>query len=740
MCPCSPISFPSPSGPSGPSIPGFGVPFTLPVPTIPFPAGFPEDLLGLLDKLQLLIPPGALKPQLNPNFGKDIFDGIMKLLDQFMPFLMLYKFFLPILRLIICIIEVLCALMNPFALMSALNTLFTSCIPEFLNLFPIFALILMIISLLLLLLALIEYIIAQILKLIQALLRNINALILAFQGNAPAILSIAKKLAGLLCVFQNLFVLLSIFAIIIQIIKDILSLVFSIPPCQGGGPGSTDGCCAATYCPAIVQGNLTASTGTLKYLPEVDFQFSSLPLFGSFFNTVIRQESWQLYDAQQQDPQAFYDIVNATDVSDTIQPKPIYFPTDATFTASTPPRQAAYTVDLRLFYNPVPFGIDLGFPPQFIQFKDCIVLAAPTNILVNGDNSGTPAPTGVLTIKGGTAFFDDGTTQIELVDGYGKVIKDANGKPVPAQLSNFIHSAPHTNGQVNVNDGYVFQNITYTFKPNIAVLLQKNLVNAKCMPQIALPSTFMSDVVFSQVNVQAQEMANLVNRKAGTGADGSPIRAFPDPAAAEQCLLAAISNLQSNMTISGVAEFQAMCNLCLANLSADTEAAIADTVRIGFNPCLSTFEVVPNTQFTTQPIEVVVNLNENNGLPLTQNLPADIGQELANGIKATATFGQVSNFIYDGYQTFIALLTSSQPGNGQVMISFNNQTLCTNTLPPLGNPYLLPVPAPSHDLLAMGYTFVYAPFAADNIPPVGEGDTSTGTQPRRDPGDQSRDS
>lgn len=731
MCPCSPISFPSPTGPSGPAIPGFGVPFTLPVPTIPFPDGFPEDLLGLLNKLQMLIPPGALKPQLNPNFGKDIYDGIMKLLDQFMPFLMLYKFFLPILRLIICIIEVLCALMNPFALISALNTLFTSCIPEFLNLFPIFALILMIISLLLLLLALIEYIIAQILKLIRALLRNINALITAFQNaNSPAVLSIAKKLAGLLCVFQNLFVLLSIFAIIIQIIKDILSLVFSIPPCQGGGPGSTDGCCAATYCPAIVQGNLESSTGTFKYLSEVDFQSSLILGFLGNFNTVVRSESWQLYDNFQSDPKAFWDIVSATDVSDTIQPKPVYFPTDAVYNASTPVRQAAYTVDLRMFYNPLPF-VGGSLTPQFVQFKDCIVTAMPTQNLVNGDNSTTNVPTGVLFLTGGKGFLDDGTTPIPLVD--------SHGNPITPTLNNVIHSAATLDGHTNATDGYTFQNITYTFKPNIAVLLQKNLVNLRCMPQIALPAQFMSDVVFSQVNVQAQEMANLVNRKASTGADGSPIRAFPDPAAAEQCLVTAISNLQSNMTIAGVAEFQAVCDLCLANLSADAEAAIADTVRIGFNPCESTFEVVPNTQFTTQPIEVVVNLNENNGLPLTQNLPADIGQELANGIKATVTFGEVSNFVYDGYQTFSALLTSDKPGNGQVMISFNNQTLCTNTLPTIGNPFLDALP-PSHDLLAQGYTFVYAPFAGDNIPPVGEGDTSTGTQPRRDPGDQSRDS
>lgn len=722
MCPCSPndVSFPSPTGPNGPAIPGFGVPFTVPVPSIPFPAGFPEDLLDILNKLQMLIPPGALKPALNPNFGKDIFDGIMKLLDQFMPFLMLYKFFLPILRLIICIIEVLCALMNPFALMSALNNLFSSCIPEFLNLFPIFALILMILSLLLLLLALIEYIIAQILKLIQALLRNINALLIAFQtANAVAVSAIAAKLASLLCIFQNIFVLMAFFTIIIQVIKDILSLVFSIPPCQGGGPGSTDGCCAATYCPSIVQGNLQSSTGTFKYQPEIDFQFSSLPLLGGFFNTVIRPESWQLYDLFQVDPKAFADIINATDVSDTIQPKPVYFPTDGTYNATTPPRQAAYTVDLRLLYNPIAWN--RTGPQQYIRFTDCIVTAAPTFIA----SDGTPVPTGLLNLVGGKGYLDDGTT---VLTGF-----NPDGSPSTAQatLENFIHTAPSTSGQPLPQDGYTFQDMTYTFKPNIAVLLQKNLVNAKCMPQVGLSAQFMADVVYSQVTVQAQNLADLVN-----GVNG---HVFPDTAGAEQCLLTAVSNLRTNMTVKGVAEFQAATTLCLNKLQGDTESAIGDVIAIGFNPCESTATANPTTQFTTQPIVVTVNLNENNGLPLTQNLPPDIGQTLANNIKATATFGKVGNFSYDGYQSFTANLTSDQPGNGQVMIAFQNQVLCTNLIPTLGNPFG-DVPTPTHTLQTIDYTFVYAPFVGGNIPQVGEGDTSTGTQPRRDPGDTSRDS
>src|SRR5271165_1832150 len=123
MCPCSPsdVSFSVPEGPTGPAIPGFGVPFSLNLPNLnPFPPGFPEDLLYLFNLLEMLIPPGGLKPQLNLNFGKDIFDAIIKLLDQFMPFLMLYKFFLPILKLILCIIEVICALVNPFKLIPAI--------------------------------------------------------------------------------------------------------------------------------------------------------------------------------------------------------------------------------------------------------------------------------------------------------------------------------------------------------------------------------------------------------------------------------------------------------------------------------------------------------------------------------------------------------------------------------------------------------------------------------------------
>jgi len=698
--PCSPtdISFPSPVGPSRP-----GFPFVLPSPTIPFPNGFPEDLLDILNKLQLLIPPGALKPALNPNFGKDIFDGIMKLLDQFMPFLMLYKFFLPILNLIICIIEVLCALMNPIALVAALDRLFTQCIPEFLNLFPIFALIIMIISILLLLLALIEYIINQILKLIEALLRNINALVLAFQtGNAAGVLSIANKLGSILCFFQNLFVLLSLFGIIIQVIKDILSLIFSIPPCEGG---HNSNCCGPLTCPNIVQNQYTNQMGTFQYASEVGVPVPGISFTAPGFNPNIdvRAESWQLYDVNQTIPQQFWNIVDGYDViADGYNPPPVYFPTTSTFDATTAPTQAAYTIDLRVFYNPVYWGRTGN--PQYIRFKDCIVLKAPTQNLLDPHNNKVSVSNGVLYLAGGAGYLDDGTT---ILDGY-----QSDGiTPLPpgnqATLNNFLHRPAHFAAIPVLDDGYTFQNVEYTFKPNAPILMQANLITAGCQPQVMLSRAFINNVVFSDVATQTVDLKNIVN-------DPN----FPDPNAAQQCLLAAISTLRSNLTVQGVAEFQTTTNLCLSNLQNNTNNALSSVIAVGFSPCNSNFSLTPSIQFTTQPIIVSVNLNENNGLSLTQGIPTTIAQNLANEIKGYPTFGDLSHFTYDGYQSFTAELTSNVPGKGSIMIAFQNKTLCTNSLPAGGTP--------SHTLQTLDYQFVYAP----SVISTGAGDTSG--VPRRD--------
>lgn len=710
MSPCSPndVSLTLPSGPSGPAIPGFGIPSVLSLPNIsPFPDGFPEDLLDILNKLQLLVPPGALKPQLNPNFGKDVFDGIMKLLDQFMPFLMLYKFFLPVLNLIICIIEVLCSLMNPFALISALIRLFRNCIPEFLNLFPVFAMIIMIISLLLLLLALIEYLIQQILKLIKALLRNIQALQKAFQnGDANGVLAVAKKIGSLLCMFQNLFVLLAIFAIIIDIIKNILKLVFAIPPCGSGNSGDT-GCCVPETCPAIVKNQYTRTTGSFKYFSQVGIQTSVVlpPPFGNF-NFNIRNEAWQLFDADQEATQKFRNIFDAVDIL--TSPKPIFFPTDAVYTSQTDPKQAPYLLDLRLFYNPGSWG-RLG-QPRFIKFNDCIMFKVPPTKISEGDNTTQNFNNGVAFLVGGKGFEDDGTTVLTGFDVDGVTpISDQ------ATLENFIHQ-PTINSSspvLSVNDGYVFEQMEYTFKPNIAPLFQKNLVTLGCIPEIALNREFITNVFAGDVGLKTAQLGSVV---------------FPDPAGAQECLAAAVATLRSNITVDGVAQFQATTNICLQKLKDDTNSALHDTIGVGFDPCKSSFTLAPPVQFTSKPIIVSVSLNERNGLSLTTGLSPDVAADLAAKVKAHITFGDVGNFNYDGYQFFTAQLTSDIAGKGQVMISFDNNTFCTNNIP---TDITI---SPTHDLQVQDYQFIYAPSPST----TSEGDTDG--KPRRDEGDLSRDS
>lgn len=694
---CAAITLPTP----GPAPPGF--PFSLP--TIPIPNIDLEDLLDLFNRLQFLTPAGGFKPSLSINFSKDIFDAITSLLDQFMPFLMLYKFFLPVLNLIICIIEVLCALMNPFALIAALNRLFTVCIPAFLALFPIFALILLIISIIILLILLIEYLVAQIIIFVLLLLRNIAALVLAFAvSNATGVLAIAEKLANLLCFFQNLMVLLAFFGIIISIIKDILGMLFSIPPCEGG---DNSACCNPQFCPEIVQNPYTRETGTLQYLNEVGVA-TTIQVPDGYFNVDLRTESWQLYDTQQTLQQQFWNIVDAYDVVADGYVSPVFFPTDTLYTATTVPAQVAYTVNLRLLYNPIIWG--RAGTPHYIRFNNCVVLVAPTQAVQNADGTFAIEPTGVFFIAGGLGFLDDGKTPI---NGYAS--DGITPTKVQATLNSFLHLPPVFSASPVLSSvgEVVFSDMTYTFTPNLPVLLQKNLITLGCEPAVALSRAFVNNVLFSNVAVQTANLQAIVN---------SPD--FPDPAGAQECIQTALSTLQTNMTNQGVADFQTSANLCLSDLQTNASNALGALVGAGFSPCNSSFSLTPSIQFTTMPIIITVNINENSGIPITSSLPANIGQQLAQQITAAPTFGSVGPFTYDGYQVFTAPLTSTTPGSGTVSIVFQNQVLCTNTLPTDG------ITPPSHTLQSKSYQFVYAPTSSGNLPPTGEDDT-TGITPRR---------
>lgn len=666
-------------------ISGLGKPFSisLPLNKFQFPNGFPEDLLSIFNKLKLILPSGILQPALNPNFGKDIFDGIMKLLDKFFPFLMLYKFFLPILNLIVCIIEVICSLKNPIKMLRSIRKLFRVCIPDFLSLFPIFALIAMIMSLLKLLLELINYIINQIAKLIALILKNIKALNNAIQkADSESIIAISKKIASLLCIFQNLFVLLSAFSIIFKAIKDILNIKFRIPPCGKDDANSVteqeylDGCCNSDVCPDYVLNNTTRSTGTLQYynqvvaVSNVSVPFPTIPGGPNNISYVIRDQSFQIYDESQSSSERFINIVDAYDIPSFINPKPVFFPTDGTYNTNTAPKQAPYTIDLKLFYNPSIYGrngVEYGIPRNII-FKDCIVLYAPTTNLNIYDNTTTTISNGVLKIIGGTGYEEDGVTKL-----YGFDVDGLTATTSKATIENFIFSpiSFETNPELASTDGYAYQNVEYTLKPNFEVLFSKDLVSSACNPELRNDIDFVNIVVAGNFNLKLDLLTDLINSN----------DKFPDLDSTQECLQNSLDVLRSNLNETTLANFQTTTTLCLTDLQNRCNNSLKSLIDIGIDSSKSKFSIDPIVQFTTQKIKVSIDFRDSNNQPITQEISSDLSDYIISKISSNISFGEITKFEYDGSQYFIAYITSNIGGNGTIDLSYDNQSMLNVTLP-----------------------------------------------------------
>ena len=705
--PCDPndIEFNIPDGPSGFPIPNFGVPFALKLPetNLSMPDGIPSDLLDIFEKLQFLFPSGKVNPGLSYNFQKDPFDGIFKLLDYAFPFLVMYKFFLPILDLIICIIEVICSLNNPRKVIRAVRRLFRVCLPAFLNLFPMFALIAMILSILFLILSLLEYLIIQILKLINLIRKNLQRLYnVAFKtADEEAILATASKIGTALCIFQNIFVLVAVIGAFIQIIQDILDKLFKIPPCEDS---NSDGCCTSDVCPSIAKNSYNRTTGYLKYLNTVTV---SETVGLSSITKNLRNSSWQIYDPSQELLQQFINITQAQDVPAGL--RNIYFPVDSKYDASTTPKQAPYTIDLRLYYDPTNFG-RIG-TPRYIKFVDCIVTTPGSDGLYTYDNTISAISTGVLLLAGGKGYEDDGTTVLKgySSDGITQISSQAT-------LENFIliknksYTMPPSLplNALDPTDGYLFSNIEYSFKPNHEVLYGKNIITAGCEPDFSFDKMIINSTIGAQVNFKVNLLNNIE---------------FPDMNKLQECLNLCLNNLRNDLTEEGLNNFLATCTACIDDTKTVTIKAIKDVISAAYDQYKSVFTLDPIVQFTTRTIKVQLDLRDTNNLPITENLTKEIANEISAKIIPEISFGEISKFNYDGSRYFEAEISSKKNGKGTISIAFDSKKIST-----LNISEDLDVP-PSVTVTELEYEFIDVSIAT--VPQVGTGDLSDGS-PRRD--------
>lgn len=698
--PCTPLPESNIVAPNPGSFPGAGgFAISLPDLNIPFPPLPLQDLMAIFNQLSFILPPGPLKPNLEPNVIINIYGAVNDLLKGFAPFLMLYKFFLPVLNLILCIIEVLCSLLNPFTLGGAISNLFRNCIPEFLSLFPAFAIPIMLISLLLLILALIDYLITRILGIIDVILAN-----LAILGKAASrldndsIIEIVKKIGNLLCSLQNLFVIFGVLTTIIQIIKAILSLGFKIPPCDSSG-GNPSPCCTPDVCPDFIKNNsdITYNTGTFLYLNEVGIDSGlTLPIFFPPIISTTRAESWQFYDANLSVNQAFINITHAHDLPS--NSTKVFFPGGTNYTTTTSPPSTPYIISFRFFYVPADFDFNPGDPkgPRFMRIANAIVQSPPTAGVSSFNNSLVAPFNGTLNLVGGVITEDNGAP-----------VLDSQGRTVP--LNTFIHkqstNIPAHAGSFFPDDGYLFSNLSYTFTINHEVLVGESLITLGCIPEVAANKDFVNATIGAQFNGNVAKLAAIT---------------LPDVAGTQDAIVNAITAYRQSVSIDSTNAFQATVIGLLNNLQQQTSSSLASVVPASFDQYKSTFFLDTSIQFVTQPIKVFVSINEGAAQPLTNNLPADAAASIASQISANITLGSIGAFAYDGYQFFTADILSSIAGNGTIKVAFDN-----NFISILSNPSDI-TQAPSVTVKELNYTFVFSPAISED------------GKPRRDEGDISR--
>lgn len=259
-----------------PTLPGFGLNINIPGFDIPFPEGFPENIFDLLNKLKLRWPGGISLSGLLDNFMRKLSQLISNLLTQLATFLAIYNLILAIIEMIICIIEVICAAFHPIKFQKKLKRLFRYCLPIFISIFPFLALLALILAIIALLLALIEYIIAMLKKIWEELKKNFERLErLARESHTAGALAVAKKVASILCILENVVVMLMLIKIVIDIIRGIQLRTIN-PPCKDND--CTSDCDLCPACAPILRNpeNVVANDAVLSYTSWMDLQTSQI--------------------------------------------------------------------------------------------------------------------------------------------------------------------------------------------------------------------------------------------------------------------------------------------------------------------------------------------------------------------------------------------------------------------------------------------------------------------------------
>lgn len=654
------ITIPTP-GP-GPSIPGLGLPFSvdkIPFQDLQIPGNIPEDIIELIERFFALFPQG-IKFQPNADgFFKSIWDALASLFEQLAPFLGFYKFIQALLNIILCIIDVLCALLNPWATRRAIKRLFKQCLPDFLSLFPWIALIIMIIALILLLIALIKYIIELIIAYIKQIIENIEILTRAITvGDDESILAAVNKIAYLLCLIEQLFAILLAVAALFAIIRPLMDIAGRSTCARG-----RDECCTEEFCPSFMADSpdgISSGTGRLLYYREIVPDWENEDPIFSFFNNLnitIRQEKWQFLDDEPGDAR-FLDIIT---------PSPengfTYWPEGESYGSESNPVRVPYLLDLNISLDPANWGNpddEDGFRDFSIQ--DIIVAYKPTSLPTDQTGGTTDEdfedPSGTLVLLGGNVY------EINDDDGYAPYMIGSS----QATLETLIHRDARFGTETpDTDDGYNFLDISYLLRYNYEVLVGKELITAMCQPDVAVEAA-VANAEFSETRSVFERLGDLPDvgtlngdRTSGTGALG--------------CLAESLTKFRRDLNADTANTFLEEAQECLNDLLDESEDYYCRAVAAVVDRFTSEATLEPDVQWVRREIDVTATLRDKTGTQLSVGVDENLGSCTADLLSAEVTLGEITEFEYDGYGQFTAVITSEEHGQGELTVRVQGESL-----------------------------------------------------------------
>jgi hypothetical protein len=653
----------------GPHLPGMGDPFSIPkipFPDVNLPFG-PEDLLDLMERLFALLPTGIRLDVNFDDFSKSAWDAIANLLNKLAPFLAFYKFIQALLNIILCIIDIVCALMNPWSTVKAVKRLFKTCLPAFLALFPWLALILMILALILLLIALIEYIIQRIIDYIKQLIANIIVLVDAIhKHDEDSILKCIQKMSNLICLLEQLMAILLAVGALFAIIRPLMDIGGRGVCARGSGGGDPEDvqqalgiCCTEDFCPDFISNyspdGPRSETGRFIYQRQLN---TVIPSEFSFLSvnslSPLRPQRFQFID---DNPQGFKFL-------DIITPSPsgfTYWPEGESYDSTANTFRVPYLLDMNVGVNPSLFGnpADLDGYRKF-NIRDLIVRYKPTQYPYRWDNQvDNTITSGSIFIGGGSVWEFDTTT----ADGYKQYF--INGKP--ATLETFFGKEAISSSIPSIDDSDYIYDISYNFRYVHEVLIDRKLITLMCQPDLAIESAVFN-AEFNDLRSVFDKVGELPNigtlnpdRKSGTGTVGT--------------IAAALEKFRSAINEESAKEFQNTTVTALNDLRNDCTDFYCRAATAAADRFNSDFEISTDLQFVKKDIDVTIRLKDKSGTLLTAGITAEIANCLSGIVTAIPTFGKISEFVFDGYNNFIATLTSETAGKGELTAYIKEESI-----------------------------------------------------------------